>query len=101
MMNEELTITLHLVGRVLRLTIPRAEEEKYRKAAVKINSLFLQYKGKLAKADLDNELLLLMLACHLAVETYDAAHDVDLLPYVNEVTRVSEYLKDYLAKVEQ
>ncbi len=38
-MNDKLTITLHIAGEQLRLTIPREEEELMREAASQINEV--------------------------------------------------------------
>ena len=94
-MTEKLSININIDGRIYPLTIPREEEEKYRKAVKIINDIILQYKKKYATHDAKD--FLAMTAFQFVVKNLEMENKADESPFIEEVRELNEVLGDYLS----
>ena len=94
MMNDKLSITIKIDGRVYPLKIDRDQEEKYRKAAKMINEIILQYKTKYANHDSQD--FLAMTAFQFVLKNLDMEEQADDSPFIEEIRKLNEQLSDYL-----
>ncbi len=96
-MSEDIfTITVTLAARKIRLNIPRAEEEKYRKAARRLNDLIAYYRKQYAYVEEDHELILIMAAFHLGVDFFGEQARRDLLPLLERIAKLDKTVDEHL-----
>ncbi len=88
-MANELRIILKIAGREYPLTINRADEEKYRRAAKEINELVTMY-SKRYSADMENYLA--MVALQMALMNVQREMNPDIAPIIEELKRLESDL---------
>lgn len=90
-------ITVKIAARTIQLNIPRAEEEKFRNAARRLNNLIDFYRKKYAEiAEKDNELILLMSALHLGVDFFGESERKDMLPLLKKIEDLGSEIDEHL-----
>lgn len=86
MSEDVFKITVKIAARTIQLNIPRAEEEKFRNAARRLNNLIALYRAKYTEvAESDYELILLMSALHLGVDFFGEIERKDMLPLLEKI----------------
>ncbi len=96
-MNEDkdlLNIQLRVADILLPLTVKRDEEEFYREAAKRIDSLLNRYRGIFPEQN--REKYLIMVALHLSVICVKLEHKNDTLPFTTKIEELTQMLEEYL-----
>ncbi len=96
MSEDSFTITVKIAARNIRLNIPRAEEEKYRAAARRLNNLIAYYRKQYAYVEEDHELILIMAAFHLGVDFFGEQQRRDLLPLLEKIANWDKTIDEHL-----
>lgn len=98
-MNEDkdlLDIQLRVADILLPLTVKRDEEEFYREAAKRIDSLLNRYRGIFPEQT--REKYMIMVALHLSVACVKLERKNDTLPFTTKIEELTQMLEDYLKK---
>ncbi len=97
MSTDVFKITVKIAARTIQLNIPRAEEEKFRNAARRLNNLIAFYREKYAEiAENDNELILLMSAFHLGVDFFGESERKDIFPLLEKIANLGSEIDEHL-----
>lgn len=89
-MSEKQNITLRIDCHEVRLTVNRADEEIYRKAAVTLNNTYQRYVNNYPQ--LSVEKLWVYTALEVAVNLHSDMRDKDLAPILQKIRELNEKL---------
>ena len=97
MQGDTFKITVKIAARTIQLNIPRADEEKFRNAARRLNNLIAYYRKKYSEiAESDNELILLMSAFHLGVDFFEESERNDMFPLLEKLEKMGDEIDERL-----
>lgn len=101
-MSNKFTITLSVVGRELKLVIPRDElyEERVRKSVSIINELTERYRNHSSDDLIIDQDFLSMAAVHIAMLYLNEMGNKDASPAFDVIKELNEQLERYLNKKE-
>ncbi len=85
-------------GKEFAMTIPKADEEKYRRAVVEINELISVYKGSFVAEPED---YLAMAALQVAVDKVSLEMERSVEDDVVQLEMLSEKIDDYLNNIRE
>lgn len=94
-MADTRRISVKLSGKEFAMTIPKHDEEKYRRAASEINELISAYKGSFVA---ETEDYLAMAALQVAVDKVSMRMDRALEDEKASLEEINERLDKYLSK---
>lgn len=93
-MDNEFTINVSICDRPYPIRINRNDEEKIRKAAKKINDTIAQYRQ--VYSNKDGQDLLAMVAIQYATRVVESEEHFEVLPVIEELSKLDEQLSDLL-----
>ena len=97
--NEKIKVRVKIAGTDYKLTIPRQDEEKYRRAAIIVNSTITSYKAKY-KATYENYFA--MAALHASAENVEWLMRGEVEnKTVAELSKLEKMLDEYIAKIKK
>ena len=100
MKDNEFIIHLEIAGKRYPVTFRRGDEQKEaraRRAAMRVQQMYLQHKGHFAKT-LDDKDLLVMVAVQLAMDIIPLEEKNDTFPFKSKIQEVTEKLEDFLSE---
>ncbi len=96
-MDEDFLINIDIAGKKYPLTIKRKEEELYRKAAKRLNTLMGRYGARYGhNEDVDTKDLLAMVAFHFAKNCVTLEERNDTSPFTEKIQELTTELEGYL-----
>ena len=96
--DEKMVISVQISGTIYTLTIPRRDEEKYRRAGVIVNRTIAGYKAKY-KATHENYFA--MAALHASAENVEWLMKNVEGRATNELLNLEKELDDYIAQIKK
>jgi hypothetical protein len=94
--DEKMVINVQISGTIYSLTIPRGDEEKYRRAGVIVNRTIAGYKAKY-KAPHENYFA--MAALHASADNVEWMMKNVEGRATNELLEIEKVLDDYIANI--
>lgn len=95
-MSDTRRITVKVAGKEFAMTIPKHDEEKYRRAVQEINSLISKYKGSFIGEPEDH---LVMAALQVAVDKVSLEMDRSADNKITQLEDIEEEIDKYLNKI--
>ena len=95
--DEKMVINIQISGTIYTLTIPRGDEEKYRRAGVIVNRTITRYKAKY-KAPYENYFA--MAALHASADNVEWMMKNVEGRATNELLEIEKVLDDYIAHIQ-
>lgn len=95
-MADTRRISVKLAGKEFAMTIPKNDEEKYRRAAQEVNELISAYKGSFVA---ETEDYLAMAALQVAVDKVSMRMDRTLADEKASLQEINDQLNSYLNKI--
>lgn len=86
-------ITVKVAGKAFAMTVPAADEEKYRRAAEDINELISAYKGSFVA---EAEDYLIMAAIQMAVSKVSLEMEREMTEEMERLKKLEEEIDGYL-----
>lgn len=96
MENDKIRIQLHMGGVSFPITIARSDEEIYRKAAKRVDSLIKSYSELYGGNAMSKVLIPVMAAFHVSLEKELTEQEQDMRPLMGRITELDDELRDYL-----
>ena len=99
MNNKELRINIKIDGRIFPLEINRDEEERYRKAAKKVNEIVSSFRKTFR--DQESQDILAMSAFQLALSNAELEDRNDNSFFIDDLKDINDDISDFLKEKEK